>query len=66
MSARSGKQMAIIASYFDTGESAGDVNADGLVDIYDLVIAAANYDRAGPVGTDWPDGVLIAEQLRHQ
>lgn len=36
----------------DRCPSCADVNADGVVDIFDLVITAGNYGKCGPV-TDW-------------
>ncbi len=44
--------LAMIAARYGGTDVVADVNGDGRVDIYDLVIAAGNYDTCGPQ-TDW-------------
>jgi YVTN family beta-propeller protein len=41
--------VAALAALFGTGDPSVDLNADGKVDIFDLVLIASNYNRRGPV-----------------
>ncbi|MBI1877771.1 MAG: hypothetical protein HYR94_06010, partial [Chloroflexi bacterium] len=44
--------MAYIAKFYHSGDSLADLNGDGAVNIFDLVLAASNYGQQGPL-TNW-------------
>jgi subtilisin family serine protease len=44
--------LALMAIHYGSTEARADVNADGEVDIFDLTIAASNYNARGPV-SNW-------------
>jgi len=47
------RDVAYIAYRFGGSDTSADVNGDGAVNILDLTVAAANFERVGPISWPW-------------